>query len=84
MIKKHGNCWNAITLTFEGRSSESVRNRFRRISDSFHWTSFEDKRLHSLVDVYGPQWSHFAEKFPDRIVSSIRNRWVRISRPNES
>ena len=47
------------------------------------WTPKEDVALMNLVnECRGNHWTKIQPNFPDRSISSIRNRWQRISRTN--
>ena len=86
LIDEHGAAWNKINIKFKNRSSEAVRNRFRRMNtnlfpDNSCWNASEDQLLRTLVYVKRGKWSLIEKELPHRTISSIRNRWLRISRP---
>lgn len=80
-LREHENQkWGKIGEHFPGRSLDSIRARYSRISGKtkpkIMWTDEEHQRLMKMKKD-GESWRNIAATFPGRTVSALYTRWTR-------
>jgi hypothetical protein len=81
LVQRHGGKkWKAISKDMASRSPAQCRQRWAGLcnpnKEKRAWSTAENKRLHELVEEYGPgNWGEIAMKLESRNAKQCRERW---------
>lgn len=88
LYKRYGEDWGRITQFMPDRTIRQVMERWKYYLDpainAEPFTAEEDKRLIEYQTQFGNKWTKMLIYFQNRTANQLKNRWLVISRKNQS